>query len=208
VPGLLNKTGTVQSSADYARLGYVKSLRNSDTWNTPQYVVDCAREVLKGIDLDPFSSEEANRVIRADRYFTPATNAFHREWWATSVWMNPPYSARLIGRAVGKFLAEYQAGHFARAIVLTNNATETRWFQFLLAHASSLLLTNHRIAFWNTDGKLSSQNTRGQVLFYFGDDEANFATAFVDFGPALSRWISISSGEATATQTRLGPVPD
>lgn len=183
-----------QNTADPRKLGYVGSApnaaRDSDAWFTPQKYVDAARAALGGIiALDPFSSDAANRVVRADRYFTESDNAFVKEWFPSSVqdsvrtvWMNPPYGASLISEAMSKFLAEFEAQSFDSGIVLVNNATETKWFQKALSRAAAVTFTDHRISFWNADGKAVSGNTRGQAFFYFGDDPSDFLRYFHQFG--------------------------
>ena len=67
-------------------------------------------------------------------------------------------------------------------IILVNNATETKWFQTLLTNASSICFTNHRISFWNADGKVVSNNTRGQAFFYFGNHAEKFNAIFASHG--------------------------
>jgi len=167
--------------------------RNSDAWFTPSKYVDAARTALGGtIDLDPFSDPEANKVVQARRFLTVIDDALTMTWVDSSgrgeqtCWMNPPYSGKMCRDAVAKLLAEYEAGHISEAVILTNNATEVRWFQALLKKADALCLTNHRIGFWNTDGKAISNNTRGQAFFYLGTHRERFAKEFTQFGVVLT----------------------
>lgn len=191
----------VVSLADSRRLAYVGSTRNrildrdSDAWYTPAPYVEAARSVMGGIDLDPFSSELANKSIQAARFFDAERSAFDRPWRSSRrldplcVWMNPPYSAGVIGRAVECFLSNWHAGHIAQGVVLTNNATDTQWFLALRQHCAGLCFTDHRISFESPDGKRISGNTRGQVFFYFGsaDRAALFAERFAEFGWCISK---------------------
>ncbi len=63
---------------------------------TPLHIVEAAREAMGGIDLDPFSCELANSVVRASAYYSaPEMNGFEREW-SGRVFCNPP------GGKVGK----------------------------------------------------------------------------------------------------------
>lgn len=57
---------------------------------TPADVVEAAREVLGGIDLDPASCAEANATVRATRYFTRADDGLDRAWGGGRVFLNPP----------------------------------------------------------------------------------------------------------------------
>ena len=75
---------------------------------------------------------------------------------------------------------------FGEGVVLVNNATETRWFQLMLREATAVMLTDHRISFWNADGKAVSGNTRGQAFFYFGDNPEKFLVEFSKHGVAIN----------------------
>lgn len=57
---------------------------------TPGWLVEKARYVLGGIDLDPASSEEANRVVRAPRIYTRESNGLHQARWDGRTILNPP----------------------------------------------------------------------------------------------------------------------
>lgn len=53
-----------------------ESERDTDLYYTPLEYIVLVRRVLGEIDLDPFSSEEAQRTVQAKQYFTaqyPAT---------------------------------------------------------------------------------------------------------------------------------------
>lgn len=159
----------VLTVADRSDLAYaVRQRGTSDDWHTPPEFLVRVHAALGGrIDLDPFSSDDAQRTVQARRWFTPEDDAFQQPWDAWNVYMNPPYSSGLIGRCVDRFVGEYQRGAFERGIVLVNNATETRWFARLLDTASVMLILSKRLQFVNTDGKRVSQNTRGQCVFWF-----------------------------------------
>lgn len=44
------------------------------------------------IDLDPASSENANTLVAANRFFTPAENGLKQTWKANSLYLYPPRS--------------------------------------------------------------------------------------------------------------------
>ena len=183
------------SKANISKLGYVGSKpgsrnqeRDSDSWFTPDTYLDSVRAALGSVDLDPFSSPEANARVRAKRFFTEEDNAFSQDWSAVqaeTAFMNPPYSAKLVRDAVFRFIYEYVSGSFQQGIVLVNNATETKWFQHMLRECSAVCFTDHRISFWNADGKAVSGNTRGQAFLYFGNNPGAFAREFGKHGAVL-----------------------
>ena len=168
-----------QSASVLGYAGNKKSVDRND-WYTPDEYLSSVRLALGEIDFDPYSDIVANATVQANFFRTKDCD---QGAWpkAKTVFMNPPYSRGLVDKAVNEFLHELRKQQFS-AIVLTNNATETKWFQALLLYANAVCLTDHRIAFYSVDGKAVSGNTRGQAFFYFGNDFTRFYTAFCGFG--------------------------
>jgi phage N-6-adenine-methyltransferase len=183
------------SKAQTKKLAYIgavplsgkQPVRDSDAWFTPEKYITLVKKSLGSIDLDPFSSEQANEVIQASRFFDEAKDAFKQVWFSSpgTVFMNPPYSRQLINPSVDLFVSNWQKGMISQGIVLVNNATETKWFQSLLSESSAICLVSKRIAFENRDGKHVSGNTRGQVFLYFGSKNARFKKIFSPIGAVL-----------------------
>lgn len=174
-------------------------IRDSDAWYTPPQYIASARIVMGSIDLDPFSSDDANRIVQARYYFTASTSAFERPWrhaarkraypQGLNVWMNPPYSVTLLPLALEAFLTHWTAGDIAQAVVLVNNCTETQWFKAMRSKSTAVCFPTSRIAFLAPDGKQVSGNTRGQVFFYYGSHEgaARFMTIFAQHGWTIEK---------------------
>ena len=179
--------------ANANRLGYVGRMptekpRDADSWFTPPKYLDSVRQVMGGIDLDPFTSPKANEIVGAKRIFTIENSAFDHDWnveTKTRVFMNPPYSAGLCGRAIDRYVEQYRVKNFHEGIVLVNNATDTRWFNRLIKDCATICFTDHRISFWNADRKNVSGNTRGQAFFYFGKKRIRFRKIFEKHGFVL-----------------------
>ncbi|KGJ91576.1 DNA N-6-adenine-methyltransferase [Colwellia psychrerythraea] len=180
--------------ADVKKLAYIGSKpgditsRDSDSWYTPNIYTDMTRKVLGTIDLDPFSSSLANEYVKAERYFDADSNAFKQIWFKEqgTVFMNPPYSRKLIDKAVEIFLQNISDSSISQAVVLVNNATETKWFQSLTRKSDALCLVDKRIPFESFDGKHSSGNTRGQVFLYYGVNKKAFKKVFKEIGIIIS----------------------
>ena len=183
------------SKANVNHLAYVGAKpgqRDSDSWYTPVKYLESARKVLKGFDLDPFSSTYANETVKAKRIITEKQDAFKTSWKAKTVFMNPPYGRGIASAACHEFVRNFTEGNFSRGVVLVNNATETKWLQELLAYATAICLTNHRISFTSPDGKHVSGNTRGQAFFLFESNKkskhatiARFEREFSAYGTIL-----------------------
>ena len=148
-------------------------------WYTPAAFIEAARQVMGGIDLDPASSEIANRTVQAARYFTAEDNGLAQDWPACRIWMNPPYAQPLISQFSKKIAEAADAG--AEAIVLVNNATETAWFQRMLQSASALCFPEKRVRFLDPDGNPGAP-LQGQALLYFGSNVSAFTGKFSEFG--------------------------
>ncbi len=56
---------------------------------TPSDIVEAARKVMGGIDLDPASCEKANEIVKAAAYCTRENNGLLHPWWG-KVFLNPP----------------------------------------------------------------------------------------------------------------------
>jgi hypothetical protein len=95
--------------------------------------------------------------------------------------MNPPYGQPLIQQFCETLVDHHRAGRVTQAIVLVNNATETRWFQELLDWASAFCLPAGRVRFWKP-GEKAGAPLQGQAVIYLGDHPEEFARRFEDLG--------------------------
>ncbi len=153
-------------------------------WYTPAEYIAAARAVMGAIDLDPASSEAANRTVDAATYYTAQDDGLTRSWQGR-VWMNPPYSQPLIGLFCNALRWAIETGQVTEAISLTNNATETAWFADLLANAAAVCFVRSRIKFVDRDGNPSGAPLQGQAIVYSGPNVDAFAQYFGAFGAVL-----------------------
>ena len=158
-------------------------------WYTPVHIIEAARRVMGSIDFDPASSEEANRTVRAGRFMTASFSALSPEadWWGANVWMNPPYSPAFIPRKfVERLIGEIAEGDVLRAIVLTNNNTETIMGQMLLKECAAVCFPKGRLKFIRPDGCDDGGPTQGQMITALGDISVPvFGDVFHDIGRCL-----------------------
>jgi len=80
----------------------VKHSSETNEQYTPERIVELAREVMGGIDLDPASSELANARVRAARIFTEADGERAlEEPWEGKIWLNPPGGQTPVAKVAG-----------------------------------------------------------------------------------------------------------
>jgi len=156
------------------------SFTGNNEWYTPQKYIDAARSVMGNIDLDPATSESAQKRINADRYFTEDCDGLERKWYGR-VWLNPPYSQPLIYLFIDKLVSQIESDSIRECILLTHNYTDTAWFHLAESKAALICFTKGRIKFEDTQGNLASP-TQGSAFFYFGDNEKKFREVFQEFG--------------------------
>lgn len=181
-------------------------LQDSGTveYYTPLAIVDAARVTLGGIDLDPASSPEANRTVRAAKFYTVADDGLAQPW-AGRVWMNHPFSkgwractatcqrktcakrgyhvpVDVPGNQqwIERLVRAYVEGDVVQAVCICFAATSERWYAPLHAYPQVYLAprTNYRDA----SGRIVEGVTKGSAVTYFGPNPARFFEAFRGLG--------------------------
>jgi phage N-6-adenine-methyltransferase len=155
----------------------------NNEWNTPEKIIEAARAVLGGFDLDPATTEKANETVKAARIYTKQDDGLKHEWHGR-VWLNPPYAQPLIAEFVSKMCDEYSAGRVKEAIMITHAYTSSEWFHEAASVADVICLTADRVKFVELDGRIAAP-TQGQTLFYFGPNVGKFRRVFSALGLVL-----------------------
>lgn len=158
---------------------HVSANSGENEWYTPPDLIEAAREVMDGIDLDPASCETAQANVKAKRFYTADDDGLSKKWIG-NVWLNPPYSKELIGLFAAKVVEESM--RFEQAIVLVNNATDTAWFQQLASVASAICFLRGRVKFLDKTGKPANTPVQGQAMLYVGRNVEHFRSRFSAFG--------------------------
>lgn len=168
------------SLLDIGSKPHVTNNSGDNEWYTPSEYLQAARKVMGGIDLDPASSAVANARVGASKFYTEQDDGLSKEW-AGRVWMNPPYSNGLMAPFMEKLVAHVTDGTITQAVVLVNNATETKWFQGAAAKARLICFPEGRIQFLKPDGERGPP-LQGQAIMYFGPKSETFNAVFSSFG--------------------------
>jgi hypothetical protein len=177
-------SGEVSINEAYKNLGtetksaHVAHNSGENEWYTPSQFIEAARLTMGSIDLDPASCELANQTVKAGKIFTKKENGLDKEW-KKNIWLNPPYAQPLMNQFAEKLVASLET--INQAIVLVNNATETKWFQLMARQANAICFPESRIKFLDTEGKPGAP-LQGQAFLYFGDNIKDFYENFNHFG--------------------------
>ena len=148
-------------------------------WYTPKPYIEAARSVMGKIDLDPASTPEANKVVKSERLYTQNDDGLKQEWTG-KIWLNPPYASDLIGKFIEKLASSIESKQVTEALVLVNNATETKWFARLASVSSFLCFPVGRVKFWHPNKE--SAPLQGQCVAYIGKNNKQFYEEFRQFG--------------------------
>lgn len=161
----------------------------SNEWYTPADVIVRVRQVFDGrIDLDPASSHDANRVVRADAIWTEDEDGLSCEWWG-NVYLNPPYGwtdgrVSSLDRWTAEAIDRYSRGEIAQIIMLVKASTGDSWFRRLWGGV--VCFPYRRLQFRRPGDEDASEGApHSSALVYFGPDEAAFARAFEGLGEVV-----------------------
>ena len=166
-------------------LGLLKHVRGTfgtgeNEWYTPKEYIELVRQLLGAIELDPASSLEAQKTVKAERFFTKKDDGLKHDWNGR-VYLNPPYAQPAIAQFTDKMVQEWKKGNVEEGVMLTHNYTDTEWFQNAAHCNSAICFSKGRIRFVNSSGDLAAP-TQGQAFFYFGENSDAFRRLFSPIG--------------------------
>jgi ParB family chromosome partitioning protein len=175
---------TTAGALRLAKGAHVSNNSGENEWYTPACYIESAKAVMGKIDLDPASSEIANKNVKAKKYFDERANGLIQKWFG-NIWMNPPYSQPQINDFINKLETE----QYEQAIILTNNATETKWGQKLIELSNAVCFHSGRIRFISVDGELGDAPLQGQMIAYIGKEYKKFFAEFSKYGICLLKGV-------------------
>jgi hypothetical protein len=154
-------------------------------YHTPARWIAPVRQVLGSITLDPASCEQANRTVRADRYFTQADDGLVQTWHG-NIFLNPPWSGQT-GAFVSKLVSEFKSGNVQAAILLCNGYfSDTAWFHQLWDDGL-VCFTFERIEYRHASRKCQQHTNQNACFVYFGDDKERFRQIFSKLGTVVMK---------------------
>lgn len=148
-------------------------------WYSPAEVVEAARAVMGGIDLDPASCLEANETVRATTIYTIRDNGLRQPWFGR-VWLNPPYRGQA-KHFVQRFAEAFVSGSVQQGcLLLADRHVTTNWLQDNLNGIDMIsCLRKGRLQF---SGQPGAGIDHGSVIWGIGVDAERFMRAFSPLG--------------------------
>lgn len=163
--------------------------KKSDCYYTPEKYIAAARAVMGSIELDPTSSELANKTVQADRIYTLDNSMFRNPLNCKTLFFNPPYSdpAPFVDRVV----FDFEQGNIGQIIGILNVDCSTRWWREIEKIAVSYCFLHDRVQFnianeLQTEIEETNSNSRCQFIFYAGKHADKFREEFKIFGRVMS----------------------
>lgn len=156
---------------------------NYSSWVTPRHILELAREMLGGIDLDPASSAEANLIVKANRLFTEEDDGLIQDWKARTVWLNYPYGRGASKTWLKKLVHEYtEMNILDGALVLMPSRTGAGWWQLVAEYPVCFI--RGRLTFGGLGGNSAPFDS---AVAYLGPHEDRFIEVFRDVGDVWKR---------------------
>ncbi|EKE70866.1 DNA N-6-adenine-methyltransferase [Oceanibaculum indicum] len=135
----------------------------TEEWLTPPAII----AALGPFDLDPCAPVNRPWPMAA-RHFTIIDNGL-AQLWTGRVWLNPPYSASVIGR----WLARMAAHNHGTALIFARTETQP-FFRYVWEACTALLFLEGRLHFHYPDGTRAKPNGGApSVLCAYGRKDAD-----------------------------------
>lgn len=159
-------------------------LINADSGNyeyyTPPEIIEAARTCMGSIDLDPFSSVEANKRVKAKNIFTVEDDGWEQDWYG-NMWINHPFSRENNQKLYKKVLDEFVIKKNVDQICLiTYASTSEAWFYPFMVSPQCFI--HGRTNYYLPDGTQKKGVSKGSVVTYIGENVKGFYEAFKHLG--------------------------
>jgi phage N-6-adenine-methyltransferase len=147
-------------------------------WETPNTIFSPLNSIFK-FSLDAAASESNTKCLV---YINQEQNALTVDWkeymlecgaQTNTVWLNPPYSSKLVLPFMKKVEEEYNEG--LTIVTLTAARTETKFFRIIWERARYLIFIYQRLKF-ELQGQPVGTATFPSVISVFTDHQWNLAS--------------------------------
>jgi hypothetical protein len=161
---------------------------------TPPAIIEAARAVMGGIDLDPATTKSVNdSTVKATAFFTKEDEGRARAWRGR-VWLNPP-GGRVGNRSSAavwwkKLVDEYNSGRVEQAIFLGFSIEILATAQDADAWPGALpfCVPRRRIEFLREDGTPGDAPTHSNVIVYLPPNTVDLFASVERFAREFSKF--------------------
>ena len=147
---------------------------------TPPKLIALVHKALHQIDLDPASSKEANKVIKAKTFFTKETDGLKQKW-SGRVFLNPPFDDWPTW--MSKLDREIESGRVKQAIMV--GPANISAYRPLLKRKGLLFIPNERPKYYDPHSATTIDPPFGSLICYVGNAANRFAQVFRKEGIVL-----------------------
>ncbi len=166
----------------------------SDEWGTPSDIIERSRRVLGSIELDPASSAEFNRTVKAEQFLTKEDNALICDWGnPRTIFLNPP-GGKLKNRSIPalfwtRLMQQRMSPGFDHAIFLGFSLEQLQTTQTcapsIISGNFAYCVPRKRVSFVHADGTPGPAPTHSNIIVYVDgsvDNREAFAREFGTLG--------------------------
>jgi phage N-6-adenine-methyltransferase len=136
-----------------------ESNKDGSEWATPQDFFDILDAEFH-FTLDAAASDLNHKCAA---YYTKEQDALQQKWTGT-VWCNPPFTRKHIGKWLTKGIESASAG--ATVVFVLPVRTDTRWFRNLVEHKAEVRFVPGRVKFEHATGKKNAAPFPSMVVIY------------------------------------------
>ena len=167
---------------------------SSNEWYTPDYLMDAVRKVMKVgyIDLDPASCAEANKIVKAKRYYTIKDDGLSKNWTGENVWLNPPRGTdeRISIQYIWskRVYLHYRRKEIKEALFIVRAVLGYLWFNEIWNLIPDVCFLDERPAYYKGFvGDVANQDQLTGAIFYLGEDPTEFQKVFTHLGRVFDK---------------------
>ena len=147
---------------------------------TPLELISLVHKAFGQIDLDPASSKEANKVVKAKAFFTKKTDGLKQKW-SGRVFLNPPFDDWPTW--MSKLDREIESGRVKQAIMV--GPANISAFRPMLKRKGLLFIPNERPRYYDPHSETTIDPPFGSLICYVGNAAKRFAQVFRKEGIVL-----------------------
>lgn len=169
----------------------MKHSAKNPNYETPGNIVEAARKVLGVIDLDPASTAQANKRVKAKKIYTKKDDGLKKKWFG-KVFLNPPGGVAPSGQKfrssanlwLWKLRDQIDKGRVTEAIFVGFSIEVLQYGQMGRTLATvPFCIPRKRVAFINPEtSEPDNQPGHANAILYFGPNPQVFALEFTVFG--------------------------